>query len=299
MAEPGAPAHRAGVVALLGPPNAGKSTLLNAVLGEKLAIVTARPQTTRSRILGVLTLEGAQIAFVDTPGRHAGTKPLNVALNEAVTGALEGCDVALLLMDLTRDWSEVHGELWETLRGRRTPVLVVGTKADLPGADRGPWPPPGTGDAAARLRLSARTGEGIPALLRALVGVLPESPALYPDDSLTDRPVRWLTGELVREAATEELAQELPYQVAVQVMSFEEGDPALVRIRARLLVARESQKRIVVGRGGEMVKRIGMRARRAIEELVGRQVYLELRVRVDPTWLKSPKRMRQLGYGNS
>ncbi len=301
MAEAGT-GHRAGVVAILGPPNAGKSTLLNAILGEKLAIVTAKPQTTRSRILGIHTIEGAQIVFVDTPGRHEGGKPLNVALNEAVGEAAEGCDLGLVLVDLTRGWEPIHQSLVDELRQRGTGYLLVGSKLDRAvdgaggpdGAD--PWPADVGRDARATLRLSARTGEGLDALQDALVAALPESPPLYPEDELTDRPLRWLAAELVREAVFEELGQELPYQMAVDVVEFDEKRPDIVRIRANILVLRDSQKRIVVGRGGEVVKAIGTRARRQIEQLVGNKVYLELRVKIDPGWLKNPRRIKALGY---
>jgi GTP-binding protein Era len=297
MDEPRAKAaHRAGAVALLGPPNAGKSTLLNAILGEKLAIVTAKPQTTRSRILGIHNRTDSQILFYDTPGLHRSARPLNRALNESVVEAAEGCDVGVLLVDLTRGWEEAHQQLSDQLREQKTPFLVVGTKADLPAAKGGSWPPPGAGGAVAVLRLSARSGRGVKALLSRLVEALPESPPLYPDDELTDRPVRWLAAELVREALFEELEQELPYAIAVEVVSFDESRADLVRIRANLLVERNSQKRIVVGTAGQVIKRIGVRARREIEALLGMQVHLELWVKIEPRWLKSPKRIKALGY---
>jgi len=285
--------HRAGLVAILGPPNAGKSTLLNHVLGEKLAIVTALPQTTRSRILGIHSIEGAQILFLDTPGLHVGAKALNRALNEQVTEAAVDCDVALLLVDLTRGFRETHADLHARLVARGTPTLVVGTKLDRPGAREAPFPPSGIDPA---FRISARTGEGVEALVAAIVERLPESPPLYPEDDLSDRPLRFLAAELVREAAFEALDQELPYALAVEVVEFDESRPDLVRIRANLLVERQSQKAIVIGRGGEMVKRIGTHARLQIEALLEQRVHLELRAKVEPRWAKRPGRMRALGY---
>jgi GTP-binding protein Era len=290
------PAHRAGVVALLGRPNAGKSTLLNRWVGEKLAIVTARPQTTRSRILGILSLERAQLLLVDTPGLHRGSRPLNLALNALAEEAAADCDVALLLLDPREGWGEDHAGLLEALRRRGTPVLVVGTKLDLSGVRAAPWPPPGSGAAAGALRVSARTGEGLDALLRAVVERLPEGPALYPDDQLSDRPLRFLVSELVREAAFEELGQELPYALAVEVEEFDESRPDLVRIRANLLLERRSQKQIAVGAGGRVIRAIGIRARRQIEGLLGRRVHLALWVKLEPGWQKRPKRLKSLGY---
>jgi len=286
---------RAGFVALVGPPNVGKSSLLNAVLGERLAIVTAKPQTTRSRILGILPRPGAQLLFLDTPGRHRGTRRLNEALNAVVEEVVRDCDVALLLVDRTVGWTEIHDELAGSLAARSAPAIVVGTKSDLPAAGDAPWPIPEAPVGWPAHAISARTGDGLEALLDAVAGALPESPALYDAETLTDRPVRWLCGEMIREAVFELLDQELPYSIAVEVRSFEEGGKH-VRLRADLLVERDSQKRIVVGRGGSMVKRIGIRAREAIEAFLDRPVHLELFVKVDPGWPKSPRRIGELGY---
>jgi GTP-binding protein Era len=291
MAEAG---HRAGVAALLGRPNAGKSTLLNRLLGQKLAIVSARPQTTRSRLAGIASLPGAQVVLVDTPGLHAGTRPLNAAMNDMVEEAAQDCDVALVLVDLARGWEDAHAALWEGLRRRDTPTLLVGTKRDR--APHAAWPPEELGGAAGALRVSAVTGEGLDALREAVARLLPESPPLYPEDELSDRPLRFLAAELVREAAFGELAQELPYALAVEVVEFDERRADLTRIRADLIVERDSQKRIAVGSGGAVVKRIGIRARREIERLLGRRVHLELWVKVEPGWARSPKRLKSLGY---
>jgi len=285
--------HRAGVVALLGRPNAGKSTLLNRLLGEKIAIVTPKPQTTRSRILGILTRPEAQLLFVDTPGLHGGGKTLNLALNAQVAEAAEDCDVALLLVDLGDSFGEDHERLLAGLRARAAPTLVVGAKCDLPDAPGLVWPPPGPEPA---LRVSARSGEGLEALLEAVVERLPLSPPLYPGDTLSDRPLRWLVAEEIREAAFDTLSQELPYALAVEVVEFDESRPELVRIRADLLVERASQKAIVIGRGGAAIKRIGVQARPAIERLLGTRVHLALWVKVEPRWAKRPQRLKELGY---
>jgi len=280
--------HRAGVVALLGRPNVGKSTLLNRLLGQKLAIVTAKPQTTRSRILGISTLPDAQILWLDTPGLHAGSRPLNRVLNALAESAAEDCDLALLLVDPARGLDPELEGLRARLAVRGAHVRVVATKADLPA-------PPES--CAADFHVSARTGEGIEPLLAAVVELLPVAPRYYDDpDQLTDRPLRWLAAECVREAVFEELEQELPYATAVEVESFDESRPERVHIRAQLLVERPSQKRIVVGTGGEQVKRIGIRAREALEALLASRVHLELWVKVEPDWPKRKRRLEALGY---
>lgn len=289
-------AHRAGFVALLGPPNAGKSTLLNRLLGEKLAIVTARPQTTRSRILGIVNRPGAQILLVDTPGLHESSKHLNVALNESVAEAAKDCDVAVLMIDATRAWQAAHDQLMSGLRARGVPVLVALNKIDLVEDPASVLASAQASASAPVWAISAQTGEGIVGLLRQIEAALPESPALYPEDALTDRPVRWLCGELIREAAFECLEQELPYSLAVEILEFDERRSDLVKIRANLLVARESQKPIVIGAGGRTIKGIGMRARQNIQRLIDNRVHLELFVKVDPDWLKNARRIEELGY---
>jgi GTP-binding protein Era len=277
-------------VALLGRPNAGKSTLLNRLLGQKLAIVTAKPQTTRSRILGISSLPDAQVLWLDTPGLHGGVgKPLNRALNALAEAAAEDCDLALLLVDPERGIDAELRAMRTRLEQRGAGGIVVASKADQTGGS-GLAPAPD-------FRVSGRTGEGVDALLAAVVARLPIGARLYDDpEQLTDRSLRWLAAECVREAVFEELEQELPYSTAVEIDSFDESRPGLVRIGARLLVERESQKRIVVGSGGEQVKRIGKRAREALEALLETRVFLQLWVKVEPEWAKRPRRLTALGY---
>ena len=288
--------HRAGFVALLGPPNAGKSTLLNRLLGEKLAIVTAKPQTTRSRILGILTLPQAQLLLHDTPGLHESESRLNTLMNETVAEAVRDCDVAVLLMDRNRGWTPIHDRLLNDVRRSGKPFVLVGTKSDLPDHPTLSWPPAPLVKGEKAVSIAGLTGQGIPELLEALVAELPLSPRLYPEEELTDRPVRWLCAELIREAVFECLEQELPYSMAVEVIQYDEGRAGKVAIHANLLVERESQKRIVVGARGRTVKGIGMRARKGIEALLASPVYLELFVKVDPKWLRSQRRIHELGY---
>jgi len=293
MAEP----HRAGEVALLGRPNAGKSTLLNRLVGEKLAIVTPKPQTTRSRLLGIANLPGAQLRLIDTPGLHEGKGALHASMQRAAAAAAESCDLALVLVDAATGWEPAHDALAAQLAARRTPWIAVATKADLPAAQGSPWPPAGAQGAVACHRVSARTGAGIDALLADVAARLPEAPPGHAEDALTDRPVRFLAAELVREAAFLLLRQEIPYGLAVEVTSFDESRSDLVRIHATLLVARESQKQIVIGAGGAMIREIGTQARAGIERLLGTRVHLELWVKVEPRWSERRRRIESLGYG--
>jgi GTP-binding protein Era len=280
-------AHRSGVVALLGRPNAGKSTLLNALIGEKLAITSGRAQTTRSRVLGVWTREDAQIAFFDTPGVHRGQARFNLAMTDAALEVAADADLRVVLFDATASWDTPEEKLSQLPR----PLLLVRTQCDK--GTPGPLPHPDRFDAV--LEVSALTGAGMPELARALVGRMPEGPALYPEDYLTDRPLRFLAAERIREVGFELLRDELPYSLAVEIESWDESDDEL-RIRANLLVERDSQKGIVVGARGQMLKEIGQEARGRIRELVDMPVHLNLWVKTDKNWTKRLRRARQLGY---
>jgi GTP-binding protein Era len=279
--------HRCGVVAVLGRPNAGKSTLMNALLGEKLAITSRRAQTTRSRILGVLTLPDGQILFHDTPGVHRGRSRFNLAMTNAALAAARDADLRLLLLDARATWDEPE----ERVAERSPPTLLVRTKVDLgpptavPRADRF------TGV----LEVSAEAGLGLEPLLARVLDLLPESPALYPDDYLTDRSMRFLAAEQIREVAFEVLRDEVPYALAVEVEAWQE-EAADLRLRANLLVERESHKGIVVGEGGSMLRRLGSEARLRLADLVGKPVHLNLWVKTDRNWTRRLKRARELGY---
>ena len=287
--------YRAGAVAILGRPNAGKSTLLNHLLGEKLAIVSAKPQTTRSRILGIVNREHAQILLYDTPGMHESPKALNIALNELVDEAARDCDLVLLLVDPYLGWGEDHTDLLRRMQARPCPVLIVSTKGDLHNRDADALSA-AVPDDAHIWRISARTGKGVEALIAEVASRLPESPPLYPVDQISDRPMRFLAAELVREAAFDVLSQELPYALAVEVIEYDESREDLLKIRADLLVERATQKQIVIGKGGQNIKRIGIRSRHEIERLTGSKVHLDLWVKVEPKWSKRPKRLKSLGY---
>lgn len=282
---------RAGIVAVVGKPNVGKSTLLNRLIGQKLAITSSKPQSTRDRVTGILTLPGAQIVLVDTPGLLDPKYALQRAMRATAIEALTDADVVLYLVDATETDLRPLTEVAE-ISELRTPVVVAFNKADLLSpaqrqeiAERHP-------DA---VLISAVTGEGVDALVQRLIDLLPESPFLYPEDDLSTQDLRFFAAELIRETALEQLADEVPYAIACQIEEFrEERDP--VYIRATIFVERESQKRIVIGQGGSRIREIGKVARAKIEELVGRGVYLDLWVKVLPNWRRDVKALRRLGY---
>ena len=279
--------HRAGFVALLGRPNAGKSTLLNALVGEKLAITSRRAQTTRGRLLGVLTRPDAQLVFYDTPGVHRGQARFNLAMTEAALEVARDADVRVILMDAQAEWDTPEERLSEL----EPPLVLVRTKID-----RGPATPVHHAERFSEtIDVSAVTGQGMERLLACLIELLPEGPALYPEDTLTDVPLRFLAAEQIREVAFEEYEDEIPYALAVEVEGWDEDDHE-VRIRANLLVERESQKGIVVGAGGRMLKRVGTEARRRLSERLGKTTHLSLWAKTDRRWTKSLRRARQLGY---
>jgi GTP-binding protein Era len=201
-----------------------------------------------------------------------------------------------LLVDRTEGWTDVHDELAGSLIAMRRPTVIVGTKCDLPRAQGKDWPIEAAPEQWSACTVSSLTGEGVTALLEMIVEALPASPPLYGEDELTDRPMRWLCAEMIRESVFEMLDKELPYSMAVEVLRYDESNPKMLKIGANLLVERDSQKRIVVGRGGSMVKNIGIRSRKSIEAWVGCRVHLELFVKVDPTWLKNGRRIQELGY---
>lgn len=289
---------RAGYVALVGRPNVGKSSLLNALIGEKLSIVTSRAQTTRERVTGILTTESAQIVFVDTPGLLEPRYLLQHSMLEAALGALDDADVVLLLLDPTRDSAPVpEGEALDALQRRRDRLVVAINKVDVGKRDA-----VDTLDRWSRsvfgiepIRISAHTGAGLDELLSALLSYLPESPFLFPPDEIATQPVRFFVSELVRETIFEEYEQEVPYSTAVRIEEFRESEDPVV-IRAVIFVERESQKAILIGRKGEAIRRLGIRSREKIEAFIGRPVYLDLWVKAMPRWRKKRSALEHLGY---
>jgi GTP-binding protein Era len=292
---------RCGFVALAGRPNAGKSTLLNALVGEPLAIVSPKPQTTREPVRGLITDAETQIILVDPAGLLDPSYPLQRAMLRKAVETLQDADLVLHVHPLPEAPAPpLERELPEGTRVR-APVLTVYTKADLvPDAAArvkslhgGPGDQ-GTGAPALPLWVSAVSGKGIPDLLRAVRERLPEGPFLYDADDIGTQPLRFFAAEFVREAAYAELEQELPYSLAVVIDEFREGETP-VYIRATLAVERDSQKPIVLGKGGRTIKAIGMAARARMEALLGRRVRLELWVTVWPRWRKDPAALARLG----
>lgn len=292
-------AFRSGYVAIVGRPNVGKSTLMNAILGERLSIVTEKPQTTRHRIAGILTEADFQMIFLDTPGYHRSVKPLNRVMNDIVDAVTRDADVVCLLVAAgDREWDIERG-LFDRIGAKRCVVvvnksdLITRNKFDAIAAKfRDEW---GVKELAI---ISALKGDGVRTLIEAMRERLPEGDALYPDDIYTDRPVRFLAAELIREQVFLQMRQEIPYSAAVEIEEFKdptEGD-SITRIRAAIIVEKESQKAMIIGRGGSRIKEIGKRSRLKIEDLVGGKVYLELFVRVESDWTKDRDLIRRLGY---
>jgi GTP-binding protein Era len=286
MADPG---KKAGTVALVGRPNAGKSTLMNRLLEEKVAIVSDKPQTTRHRIVGILSGERGQMVFYDTPGVHKPLHRLNRQMVRHAMDALTDADVVCLLVDLSQKPGAGDAYMLEVIAKAREPRVLVLNKADrvkdkkalLPVIDRYAK----TGLFAEIVPISARTGDGADRLLEILWDRLPEGEPLFDPELLTIHPERFLVGERIREKVLELTSDELPFSTAVKIESWEdEEERPLTRIHATILVERPGQKKIVVGRQGQMIKNIGTAARLDLEEYLGRKVFLELYVRVEPGW---------------
>jgi GTPase len=289
--------HRCGTVALIGRPNVGKSTLLNALVGQKLSITSRKPQTTRHRIRGVLTTPDAQFVFVDTPGfqtRHRGA--LNRMMNRGVKGVLEEVDVAVLVTEAGRFGAEDRAVLKLVPAAVRT--FLVPNKIDRIGREALlPWlrKTSGEADFAEIVPVSAQKRKGLDELLRALKRHLPEQPPLYAEDEITDRNERFFAAELVREKLFRLLGEELPYGASVAIEQFEQlGD--LRRIHAAIVVDKDSHKAMVIGAKGEKLKEIGSAARADMEKLFGGKVYLEIWVKVRRGWADSESALKSLGY---
>jgi GTP-binding protein Era len=289
---------RSGFAALVGRPNVGKSTLLNALVGAKLSIVTPRPQTTRHRILGVLTVPEAQIAFVDTPGLHrAANRALNKAMNRTAATALADADLAVLVVEAGH-WTAEDAAVLERIARAQRPALAAVNKIDRVRPRERVLPY--LAELAARhefraiVPVSALKEDNIRALCAAIVAQLPRSPALFPDGELTDRDVRFRIAEMIREKLTLELNQEVPYGIAVEVERLTEEDGQL-QVDAAIWVDREGQKPIVIGARGERLKRVGRSARLALNGILGRRIHLNLWVKVRENWADNARALKELG----
>ncbi|MBI5300329.1 MAG: GTPase Era [Deltaproteobacteria bacterium] len=310
---------KAGYVAIVGQPNVGKSTLLNKIIGEPVAIVTPKPQTTRNRIIGILNRPDAQLVFIDTPGYHSIPRPLHQFMLNEIEKTIDESDLFCFLIDPESDQPHLDDDLLERLHGKN-PIVIV-NKADLflgarvaPSTGKAGGASPSRSHSLAKSReeiaeelrskwnlkelffISALHGDGVQELIQTLTDRLPEGPKFFEEDIYTELPIRFLAAESIREQAMLLLHQELPYGLAVEVVSFEEK-PQITVIKANIVVESPSHKSMVIGKGGQMIKKLGTRARERIEFMMGDQkVFLELFVKVDEDWTLSADKLRQYGY---
>jgi GTPase len=296
---------RSGFVCILGRPNAGKSTLLNALVGEKLAIISPKPQTTRNRILGIVNLskgkggDPAQIVLIDTPGVHKPDSSLGRKMLVEIRDALEGCDVALLLIDVTHKLDARDEYALQMLKHSKARVCLVLNKIDLlKGKDRLLRlieEHKNLREFHAIIPISALKRDGLDILLKQIASALPVASPYFPEDQITDRPARFMAAEIVRERVLVETAEEIPYATTVIVDSFEETQ-RLTRISATIYCERDGQKGILIGKKGQMLKRIGTSARQQMEKMLGTKVFLELFVKVKPNWRQSKNFVEELDW---
>lgn len=296
---------RSGFVSVVGRPNVGKSSLINTMIGEKIVITSAKPQTTRNRTRAILTTPQAQIVFYDTPGLHKPQHRLGEEMNRIALQTFTMVDTVLWVIDVTR--APGKGDLWVagrlgelvgyTRAGSSDHILVAFNKIDLVsgfspeaflqevGVSDLPW-----------VRISALTGEGIPLLLERLTESLPVGPKYYPEEMITDQPEALIISDLIREGIIDQTAEEIPHSVAVMVEEMRDRPKRMVYIRATVLVERDSQKKIMIGKSGERLRQIGIAGRKAIEEYLGQPVYLDLWVKTKADWRNSQQVLRELGY---
>ena len=291
-------AFKSGFVAIVGRPNAGKSTLVNTLVGQKVSIVSPKPQTTRNRIQGILNRDNAQIVLVDTPGIHKPASALNRMMMDELQHALDGLDVLSLIIDATAEFGAGDRFSLEWVKRFSGPVFLLLNKVDrmkkpalLPLIDRYRH----AFEFAEIFPISALTGEGCADLTDAWLRYLPEAEPYFPADQFTDQPERFLASEIIREKAILETREEIPHALAVLIDSFEET-PKLIHIRASIFVERDGQKGILIGKSGERIKQIGTLARKELEQILGAKVFLETFVRVEPRWRENPALVRQLDW---
>ncbi len=294
---------KSGFVAVVGRPNVGKSTLVNALVGSKVSITSSRPQTTRNTIRGVVTLPAIgepeyQIVLIDTPGLHKPRNSLGERLNNLVYGTLAEADAIIFVLDGTQEIGPGDRRIADRVSGAGTSVILVVNKVDIASprqiveqlAEAAEW------DFEAYVPLSALTSDGLEALIGEVTRLLSEGPLYFPRDAKTDQPEQLLIGEIVREKFLNRLREELPHSLTVLVRDMEERENGMLYVDALLIVERESQKGIVIGKGGELIAAAGSEARREIEALLGARVYLDLRVKVEKDWQRNPQLLDRLGF---
>lgn len=291
--------HKAGFVNIIGAPNVGKSTLLNRMLGHGLSIITSKAQTTRHRIMGILSGEDFQAVISDTPGIVDPAYRLHQSMLRVIDEALEDADLLLLVADASRRKRNFHPTVLQRVKEANAPVIVLLNKIDLSeqkqveeqieewkkqlDEDTEVWP------------ISALHGFHVEELKERIIGSLPENPPYFPKDDLTDKPVRFFVAEIVREKIMNLYQEEVPYSCEVSIESFEEKED-LVKIRADIIVLRSSQRSIILGSKGKAIKKLGIHARRELEDFFGKKVHIELYVKVDPDWRNDPRKLRKYGY---
>ncbi|MDO8462149.1 MAG: GTPase Era [Deltaproteobacteria bacterium] len=297
-------AFKCGTIALIGKPNVGKSTLLNALVGEKIAIVTAKPQTTRNRIIGIRNLPEAQLVFLDTPGLHKPHRDLNEYMIQVAKMALSEADLIIFIREPFLPRGVEEEEIYRMIQHSGRPFIVVINKIDtvskdslLPVLQKSMDTFP---EAVAYVPVSALKADGTERLLPEIVAKLPEGPALYPKDLTTDQTERFLVTELIREQIIQLTKEEIPYAIAITIDEFKEATPEtpITHILATIHVEKDSQKGILIGKGGQMIKTIGELSRKEIEKELGQKLFLKLFVKVSEDWSRDPYKLREFGYGS-
>jgi GTP-binding protein Era len=288
---------KSGFVSIIGRPNVGKSTLLNAIIGEKIVITSDKPQTTRNRIQGIHNIPDGQIIFIDTPGIHAAHSRLNKGMVDVAMAAISGVDLLLLVVEAT---TAVDAGIIDVLKGVTTPAILVLNKVDLLPDKRILFERISAWAALHPFRevmpISAGAGDGVDLLVDTISKYLPVGPQLFPDDILTDMPEKFIVAEMIREKVFRLTRDEVPYSTAVEIETFTERENGVIAIQAAIVMERSTQKGIVIGKKGEMLKRIGSQSRFDIERLLGTRVFLELFVKVEENWSERPSKLREYGY---
>ncbi len=295
---------KSGFISIIGRPNVGKSTLLNAILGEKVSIVSNIPQTTRFQVRGILNLENAQIIFVDTPGMHSFKEELASHLNTIAKRSIEGIEGVMYVIDVSRIPGKEETEIMKFLVFSRVPIVMVFNKIDLGDKYRDEYlkqwekivkESGKSNPVTETVSVSAITGKNLDLLIEKLIELLPEHPPFYEKGTITDFPVKFRVSDIIREKLFHNLREELPHSIAVEIEKIEDKEK-IIYINAIIYVNRDSQKKIIVGKSGSMIKKIGQEARKELEQIFGKKVYLEIFVKVEKDWQKSTRILKELGY---